>query len=100
MADSFTPMLLPTEKSQATTTQTTATMVLLIRRLAGSPVSTGVSATHLQVLSNKDGRPLYIVPVELGATHDITAAEKHIFDAVGATRLWFFAEISLSRFRR
>ena len=38
-------------KSQSTTTQTTATMVLRIKRLAGSPLSTGVSATNLQVLS-------------------------------------------------
>lgn len=36
-----------TGKLQATKTQTTATMVLRIKRLAGSPVSTGVSATDL-----------------------------------------------------
>ena len=32
---------------------------------------------NLQVLYNHAGGPLYIVSVEPGATHDITAAEKH-----------------------
>lgn len=47
---------------------------------------------NLQVLSNRDGRPLYIAPVAPGATHDSTAAEKHIFAAVWATGLWIFAD--------
>lgn len=34
---------------------------------------------NLQVLSNRDGRPLYITPVEPGATHDITAAQEAYF---------------------
>ena len=37
---------------------------------------------NLQVLYNHAGGPLYIVPVEPGATHDITAAEKHFLCGV------------------
>jgi len=29
--------------------------------------------------------PLYIAPVEPGATHDVIAAKNHIFDAVQAS---------------
>ncbi|GAA1418441.1 hypothetical protein GCM10009615_04640 [Corynebacterium durum] len=48
---------------------------------------------NLQVLSNWGGRPLlYIAPVEPRATHDITAAKKHIFDVAWATGLWIFAD--------
>jgi len=65
-------------KSQSTTTQTTATMVLRIKRLAGSPLSTGVSATNLQVLSNRGGRPLYIARTNLGQ-HTISSPRKSIF---------------------
>ena len=66
-----------TGKSQATTTQTTATKVLAIKRLAGSPVSTSVSATNLQVLSNRDGRPLYIAQSNLGQ-HTASPLRKNI----------------------
>lgn len=31
-------------------------------------------------------------PPKLGATHDITAAKKRIFDAVWPTGLWVFAD--------
>jgi hypothetical protein len=40
---------------------------------------------NLQFLSNRDGRLLYIAPVRPGATHDVTADKKHIFDTVWPT---------------
>lgn len=68
-------------KSQSTTTQTTAAMVLLIKRLAGSPLSTSVSATTLQALSNRDGRPLYIARSNPGQ-HTISLLRKSIFSVL------------------
>lgn len=47
---------------------------------------------NIQVLSNRHGRPLYIAPVEPGATHDIMAARAHIFDHVWTTQLWVFGD--------
>lgn len=47
---------------------------------------------NLRVLSNCDGRPLYIAPVGPEATHDITTAKKCFFDAVWAAKLWIFAD--------
>lgn len=39
---------------------------------------------NLQVLSNRDGRPLYIAPVEPRATHDISAAKSIFLMPCGA----------------
>ena len=47
---------------------------------------------NLQVLSNHDGHPLHVASTEPKATHNITAARKHIFDAVWTTGVWTFAD--------
>ena len=90
MARSFTPMALPPEESQTTTTRNTT---LYTRTLAGFPVSTCPDGS-LKALSNYNWSPLYATPVEPRTTHDITAAKTHIFDAMWATGLWIFGDKS------
>ncbi len=37
---------------------------------------------NVQVVCDPDGRPLWVSPVELGATHDLTAAGRHVLPAL------------------
>jgi hypothetical protein len=55
------------------------------------------SHNNIQVLSNHDVHPLHVASVEPKATHNITAARKHIFDAVWTTGVWTFADKGLPR---
>ena len=91
MARLFTLTLLPSEKSPAATPPMTGeTIYATVGWFSGRHWCFG---GNLQVLSNWGGRPLlYIAPVEPRATHDITAAKKHIFDVAWATGLWIFAD--------
>ena len=52
---------------------------------------------NLQALSNHDGHLLHIAPVEPRAAHNITAARKHILDAVWITGGWIFADRGYQR---
>ena len=77
-------------KSQSTTTHTTATMVLRIKRLAGSPVSTSVSATNLQVpIQQRRQTPIYRL-VEPGQ-HMISSLRKAYFQSCIGYRVMEFS---------
>jgi hypothetical protein len=79
-------MLLPPKKPQAAILPTTATDDSAYEAIGLFFGKHWYFGGNLQVLSNQDGRPLYIAPVQLGTTDDITA-EKSIFSMLyGLTR--------------
>lgn len=86
-------MVLPLEKSPTPVTMMTrAATATPMRLLADFPTNTTVSEATCKSCRTRTADRYVSPPPKLGATHDITAAKKRIFDAVWPTGLWVFAD--------